>query len=119
MTYRISALRMSQRQACATFGGRGILTGSISRDMRLSVREILAAVLAFFIFSLSLWAGYEIRSVSNDIVLLERDAAQLDARSKVLKGVDAQLRSPERLGQMAQRLGLHKPKGSQIVRLED
>ena len=119
MTYRTSVLRMSQRQACGTFGRRDILIGSTSRDMRLSLREILAAALAFFIFSLSLWSGYEIRTVSNDIVLLERDAAQLDARAKVLKGIDAQLRSPERLGQMAQRLGFHKPEGAQIVRLED
>ncbi|MGQ9499147.1 MAG: hypothetical protein ACUVQ6_02040 [Dissulfurimicrobium sp.] len=119
MTYRTSVIRMSQRQAYGTFGKRDILIGSTSRDLRLSLREILAAALAFFIFSLNLWSGYEIRSISNDVVLLERDKAQLDARSKILNEIDAQLRSPERLGQMAQKLGFHKPEGHQIVRLED
>lgn len=121
MTYRTSVIRISNRHAygAGMLGGRGVLTGSTAKDIRLSVREILAAALAFFIFSLSLWSGYEIRSVSNDVALLERDAAHLDARSKILKGIDAQLRSPERLERIAQRLGLHKPEDRQIVRLDD
>lgn len=118
MTYRTAVLR-AQRQACGTLGRRYILTGSVSREMGLSVREMLAAVLAFFIFSLSLWSGYEIRSVSNDLILLERDAAQLDARAKILKGIDARYSSPERLEQMARRLNFHKPEAAQVVRLGD
>ncbi|MGB9711558.1 hypothetical protein [Dissulfurimicrobium hydrothermale] len=120
MTYRASVLRVSShRQTYVAFGRRDILTGLAVRDLRFSLKEILAAVFALFIFSLSLWSGYEIRSVSNDLAMLERESAQLDARFKTLKEAEERLMAPERLALAAQRLGLHKPEGSQIVRLED
>ncbi|MDA8163125.1 MAG: hypothetical protein M0022_09535 [Desulfobacteraceae bacterium] len=120
MTYRTSAIRNLERHSYAAFSRREQSMGMpLLKVNKLSVREFLAAVTACCILIVNLWAGYEIRSISNELTMLKRDAVQLDARYKSLKKTEGLLESPKRLGLIAKELGFHSPANSQIVRLED
>ncbi|RUM93376.1 MAG: hypothetical protein DSZ23_00060 [Thermodesulfatator sp.] len=119
MTTKSATLRMPQRRIYSP--ARNNKTRRAASPITIPVKFSLKAVAAIFILSvfvgLSFITSYKIRSIAQEIQMLENRYLTVTQENKILSEKFSAVANPKKLAALGKKLGLRQPSTDQIITL--
>ncbi len=119
MTTKSATIRMPQRRSYTTRTPRKPHQGPSVNIFQSSLRGVLTFLILLLFLGLSVFASYKVKSVANDISVLEQRYATIQEENLQLKKRFSKMTSKATLAKIGKRLGLRPPAEDQIITLPE
>ena len=118
MTSKSATIRMPQRKVYPSRIRKGISPAArLAASVRSSLRGLAALLILLLFLGLSVYSSYRIRSVAQDITMLEQQYSSIQKERSQLSARLSALVQKERLVRIGKRLDLHPPGEGQTTTL--